>query len=104
MFILPRCETVSPPRKRRPALEADSAHDGAREEADGEHDPAPDGRGVDHRRAAVEGADDDTRDAVGLAREGRDGKPRRHGRLHEAGADADDADVAVAIGETEPVE
>src|SRR5215831_2524181 len=101
----PRAEaapTCHPCPRRR--LEADSSHDGAGKETDGEHDPAPDGWGVHDRRAAVEGTKDDARDGVGLAREGGDAKARGHAGFHEAGPGADDADVTVAVGEAEPVE
>src|SRR5499427_7138684 len=91
-------------RRANAALEAYPAHDGARKEANREHDPAPDGRSVDHRGAAVESAHDDARDVVRLTREGWNGKARGHARLHEAGADADDVNVTIGISEAEPLE
>src|SRR5215472_8686294 len=100
----PRAEARPACRPVQGRLEADSSHDGAGEEADGEHDPAPDGWGIHNGRAAIERTEDDASDGVGLAREGRDGKPRGHAGLHETGPNAGDADVAVAVGEAEPVE
>ena len=74
------------------------------EQADSEHDESPDWGCVDHGCSAIEGAEDDAGDGVGLAGERGHGQSRGHSRLHEARADAHYAHATIAVREAEAVE
>src|SRR5262249_27805281 len=91
--------------RARPGMsELDPAHHESRQEADDAHDRPPGARGVDDGLAAVDGAEDDVGDGLGLAGERRRLQARGEPVLPDPGLDADGAQAGAAKFVVEPLE